>query len=251
MSKKTTHTAKQLPGRAKTMSWFAGSILIAGLAVLAGFYMEQNTRVTGVEFSGNYFTAENDLLEQIGSPVGLMADSVDYADLIGSLQSLPYVERAEVNMGMRGRLSFTISEREPIALLVNESDRIYVAEGGIKLPLIPEKTRDVPLVYGFPVKPAADTLSGTAYQQTEDFLLEAKKNRFGWITISEVAWDDREGVVALSSENGVKLIFGQNDFAEKILHWETFYSEIITRKGIEAFQSIDLRFRGQIVTRES
>lgn len=247
MAKKRSH---KTPKGISASSWLAASLLLVGLAVLAGFYLEGNTRITGVEFAGNYYTSESDLEESLVSPVGMMADSVNYSELFQSLQALPYVERVDVSMGMRGKLKFTVSERMPLALLADGSDRIYVAEGGFKLPIVPEKISDVPVVYGFSAEPAADTLNSDAFKQVESFLKEARANEFGWISISEVAWSQREGVTALSSENGVKLIFGKNNFSEKISYWEAFYSEIIPREGIQSFRSIDLRFRDQIVTQK-
>jgi hypothetical protein len=69
-------------------------------------------------------------------------------------------------------------------------------------------------------------------------------------TISEVAWTQKEGIVALTNQNGVKLIFGKGDFDTRLRNWEAFYGEVVKQKGIEAMQSIDLRFEGQIVTQE-
>lgn len=70
------------------------------------------------------------------------------------------------------------------------------------------------------------------------------------MTISEVAYNKEEGVVALSQENGVKLLFGSNDFRIKLENWEAFYTEVIRVKGIQTMQQVDLRFTNQVVTRE-
>jgi cell division protein FtsQ len=248
--KKKKHNRKKTRRRKGTsLIWVFLSLGLAGAAVYAGIYLEKNTIIQEVHFSGNEYTAEQELADAIELPVGVLADSVNLPELITGIRSLPYVNDVSVNMSIRGTLAFRIQEREPLAMLVDGSDRIYVGEGGIKLPMIPGAYRDVPLLYGFPVNPAGDTLSSDAFKQVEQFLMEVKSNEIGWITISEVAWNDSEGVVALTHENGVKLIFGQDDFDEKILHWEAFYTEVVPRKGIQSFSSIDLRFRDQIVTK--
>lgn len=252
MKKKRSNRKKRKTGnRFKAILLIFGSVSLTALAVAAGLHLEQNTRITAVEFSGNYFTEDETLHDAIESPVGILADSIDYPVLFASLESLPYVKDVNLSMGMRGTLTFDISEREPLALLVQDSGKIYVTEEGIKLPVVPGKIRDVPLLYGFPVEPQADTLKSDAYREVEAFLTEARKNEFGWATISEVAWNNRHGVVALSYENGVKLIFGQKGFSKKLRNWEAFYAEVVTKRGIEAFEQIDLRFRNQIVTQES
>jgi cell division protein FtsQ len=251
LNRKASHSAKKKGSRLKPISWIAGVTLLAGLAVIAGIYFEQNTRISGVEFKGNFFTTDEELFNRIESPIGTLADSVDYSEMFISLKSLPYVKDLSLSMSIRGRLSFNVHEYEPLALLVDGSNRIYVTDGGLKLPLIPEKIKDVPLVYGFPVQPQSDTLNSNSWKQIEEFLTEARQRNISWVTISEVAWNEREGVVALTHENGVKLVFGHEMFNERLNHWEVFYTEVVSRKGIRSFSSIDLRFRNQIVTHES
>lgn len=231
--------------------WILISIAILTGAVMGGLYLESNTRIEAVNFEGNEFTDTESLQAALESPIGMLADSVAFDSLFMDLKILPYVKDATVSMGIRGTLTFHIYEREPVALLVDGSKRMYVAEGGIKLPIIPEKIEDVPLVYGFSAQPISDTLKSDSYKQVEDFLIAAKSNDLGWITISEVSWNDSEGVVALTYENGVKLLFGRDEFEKKMDNWKAFYTEVIAKKGIDSFSSIDLRFKDQIITRNS
>lgn len=235
------------------MSWMAAVCFIAGLAVIAGLYLEQNTRIKAVDFSGNHFTEETDLARTIEtiSPVGELADSVDYTTLFETLQPLPYVKEIHVSMNFRGKLTFNIGEYEPIGLIVDGSDRMYVSEDGILLPVVSGKAEDVPLIYGFRTASPGDSLKSSAWKQMETFLKEAKKSAVSWATLSELAWNEDEGVVALSHENGVKLVFGHDEFSERLIHWELFYTDVITHEGIDKFRIIDLRFRNQIVTRQS
>lgn len=234
----------------KTASWFAAAIFLLGLAVLSGLYMEQNTTITDVEFKGNHFSTEDELSEAFKSPVGMYADSVDFRSLTEPLKALPYVQNVSMEMGFRGKLTLNVQERQPIGLIIDDGKSAYIDHDGIKLPDRLQKSVDVPLVYGFPVEPMADTLSSDSYLQVRDFLVSAKQNSFGWLTISEVTWSERDGVVALSHENGVKLIFGHDDFENKFSHWEAFYAEVVSRKGINSFKTVDLRFRDQIVAEE-
>lgn len=232
------------------MVWTLFVFVLAGFAVYAGIYMERNTVIHDVTFTGNYFTSENSLFKAIDSPVGLYADSIDYRSIFADIKELPYINDVIVNMTRRGVLQFRVMEHEPIALLADGSYRAYVSEGGIKLPIKYGKAKNVPLLYGFPATPITDTLKTEAFRHVETFLTAAKQSRIGWITISEISWNDREGVVALTHENGVTLVFGKDNFEEKIAHWEAFYTDVIMIKGIKQFTRIDLRFRDQIVTQK-
>ena len=234
------------------MSWIAAVLFITGLAVIAGFYMEQNTRIHGVDFSGSYFTDVTELNEKIEpiSPVGELADSVDYASIINTLQTLPYVRNIDVSMNFRGKLTFTVHEHDPVGLIVDGSKRMYVSRDGVLLPLVPGKAKDVPLVYGYRTASPGDSLTAPSWKRMAQFLTEAKHRPVSWATLSELAWNDTEGIVALSHENGVKLIFGEEEYSERLEHWELFYTDVIAYEGIDKFRSIDLRFRNQIVTQQ-
>ncbi|MCC5941761.1 MAG: cell division protein FtsQ/DivIB [Balneolaceae bacterium] len=249
MPKKKSHR-KQKNSRRKWSSliWLVLSIALVGGGVYAGIYLEKNTVIQEVRFQGNSFTDDSTLTAAIESPVGVLADSVHFSGLVESLKSVPYVKDVSMNMNIRGTLTFTVEERDPIAMLIDGNQRTYVGEGGVILPVIPGKIRNVPLLYGFSVTSARDTLSSDEFKQVEEFLTEAKSNEISWVTISEVAWNEREGVIALTYENGVKLIFGRDNFREKVRNWEAFYTNIVTGKGIQTFRSVDLRFEGQVVT---
>jgi len=258
LKKKNRHrnTKKKKTGRASrlrnfnALSWISGSVFILGLAVMAGIYWEMNTTVSEVRFTGHYFTDKQDLSATFEAPIGQHPDSVSYVHVIEAVSTLPYVMNAGIHVDARGRMNIRIQERKPLGMLIDGGKRVYVDENGVKLPVILEKSVNVPLIHGFPVDSGAGFMDGKEFEAVRDFLVAAKENEFGWITISEVTYNPGEGVVALSYENGVKLLFGNDGFDEKLRHWEAFYSEIVRKKGIEQFDSVDLRYRNQIVTRK-
>ncbi|MEX1063444.1 MAG: cell division protein FtsQ/DivIB [Balneolaceae bacterium] len=230
-------------------SWMSAAVFILGLALLAGIHREKNSLIDELHFTGHHFTGTEELEGSFESPVGLHPDSVRFMDLMDRVSGLPYIKKARVRVEAGGKMIVDVQEREPLALLVDGGNRAYIDKDGIRLPVKPGKSPDVPLLHGFSAVPLSDTLSGREFESVRDFLSAAKENGFGWITISEVLFDNRQGVVALSLENGVKLLFGRGGFDRKMDYWEAFYSGVIRQKGIEQFTSIDLRYQDQVVTR--
>ncbi|MEX2464159.1 MAG: cell division protein FtsQ/DivIB [Balneolaceae bacterium] len=249
MSKSKKHTKKDRLNGKSSILGISFSIILLGFAVFAGFYMEKNTYIQSVKIEGNYYVDESELLEVFDSPVGLRADSVQFDSIFKQIKEVPYVKNVSVSMSIRGSLTFIIEERQPLAILVNGSSQSYISEGGVLLSIIPEKVLNVPLTYGISAISATDSTFTNEYSQIESFLLAARENDVAWATLSEIAWTKNEGVIALTHENGVKLIFGENNFTNKLHDWKAFYSDVVTQKGIHAFDIIDLRFRDQIVTR--
>ncbi len=235
----------------RILPWATAIMLIGGIAVLAAIYWNRNVTVDSASFTGNKMIETEQLLEVAEIPFGIHPDSLDLTAVIERLKKVDYVKQAVLYVEPSGELNIQIKERVPIALLMKGSHKSYVDADGVKLPVLSNKNFDVPLVYGFDASLNGDTLKNEGFKQISSFLIDAKENKFGWITISEVAYNREEGVVALSQENGVKLLFGSNNFRVKLENWEAFYTEVIRVKGIQAMQQVDLRFTNQVVTRES
>ncbi|MEX2601114.1 MAG: cell division protein FtsQ/DivIB [Balneolaceae bacterium] len=236
--------------RGAGLSWIIGALILLVAAIMAGIYWKDHAEIREVRFIGHHYTTGDELTNAIPSPVGMHPDSLHFGELIDPVVRLPWVKRADIRLEANGRMILRITERDPIAMMVRGEKRAYTDRDGLILPVVPENPGDLPILYGFPVTPAGDTLDSDAFRIVRDFLIAARNNEFGWTTISEVTWNEREGVVALSHENGVKLIFGDGEFDKKFRTWEVFYAEVIRTKGIQFFESVDLRFSNQIVARE-
>lgn len=205
--------------------------------------------VDRVQFSGNHYVSSSEL-QEIEVPTGISPDSIDFGSIMDEFEQIPYVEQADISVEPNGNLMVNISERQPIALLSNGGEKIYVDKEGVRLPIKLGKAADVPLLYGFSATPVSDTLKSDAFKTVSEFLKTVFDNKVSNSTISEVAWTKEEGIVALTNQSGVKLVFGKGDFATRLRNWEAFYGEVVRQKGIDTMRTIDLRFEGQIVTRE-
>lgn len=249
MGKKKTDSTGFFGRKAASLLWIGAILLFLGMAAYAGLYLEQKTVIDGVEFTGNSYTTKEEMVSALHSPIGTAADSVNFEEHFNQLTALPYIKGVSVSMSYRGTLTFTVEEHEPLAMLIDNGDRVYIAETGDILPILQNHIVDVPLLYGFSTSPAGKKLKGERFEIVSEFLKAARANSTGWVTISEVGWDSTEGVVALSQQNGVKLIFGKNGFEEKFENWKAFYSQVVSVQGMDNLHTIDLRFTDQIVTR--
>lgn len=254
MSSRNAHTEKaqdpgksRLAGGIRSLAWIAAVTLILGAAAAAGFYWERTVTVREVTFHGNEFTSDSLLSAAVEIPLGVSPDSLDYPRIRRGAERLPWVRRAGVEVEPGGTLRIRITERRPIALLAGSG--MYVDGEGVLLPVRPEEAADLPLLYGFAPGAPGDTLGSEAFRSAAAFLELLRERPVSDATVSEVAWSNQEGVVALTHENGVKLLFGRENFKRKLQNWETFYAEIIRREGMQNMRELDLRFSGQIVSR--
>ncbi|MBO6585637.1 MAG: cell division protein FtsQ/DivIB [Gracilimonas sp.] len=231
------------------LPWITTVLMVTGIAVLAALYWNRNVTVQDVQVNSLYYTGYEQVKQAADIPMGIKPDSLNLDVVVQRVEKLDYVRSVKPYIEPSGDLRLTVAERQPIALLVNGSDRMYVDAEGVRLPILDGKTQDVPLLYGYSTT-SGDTIKTEDFAQVRDFLMRAKIDGFGWTTISEVVYDETDGVVALSHENGVKLLFGRNDFQTKLENWKAFYTDVIKVKGIQSMRQVDLRFTNQVVTRE-
>lgn len=225
-------------------------VILGGAVTLGYFYQSQNV-IRSVEVSGNYFTEASEVIEKGNIPLNVSPDSVRFLSALTSIETLPYIREASIRVGQTGRVAITVTEREPIGMFIHGSRKAYIDADGVILPIRHGRAADVPLIYGISWSARQDIVSTRAFIQIRDFLNEVQRMPLASATLSEIAWTTDEGIVALSHENGIRLVFGNDRFSDSIRNWDLFYKQVVTTHGPENFTSIDLRYNGQIVTRES
>lgn len=224
-------------------------ILIA--SVMIGRFFTSTSLVSEIRVSGNYFTEMDDIIRSAAITPGIHVDSLNYLQILDQIEALPYIIQAHVDVRPSGRIHIRVHEREPILLLIANEDRYYVDAQGIRLPRIPGKVVDVPIYYDLGYDKDNEQLHSKAFLQIRDFIMVARTNPLVHSTLSELAWTPHEGVIALSDENTVRLVFGHGDFNRGVAHWAQFYIQLAPERGMSAFRRIDFRYEGQIVAVEA
>lgn len=236
-------------GRKRALLYLMPIVLVVGVSVLAGLHFASKTTIRDAEVRGlsmQPIGPVNMLLEQVH---GVRADSVDMLGLIGEIESLPYIKEARVHVTPTGKMIANVTERSPMAILLNGNVMMLVDADGVRMPLPEGNLPDLPLLYGFGMEPSIGEQK--AFDQTAAFLTSLGTNPVRWKSVSEVGWHPELGVMALSRENGVRLVFGSGDYDRKLAHWMEFYRQVVPVRGMASFTSLDFRFRNQIVAMES
>lgn len=224
------------------------AVLLVAVAIILGFYWNTTTSITKVDVKGAFYTNKGDILELAAIPEGINPDSLNALAVIERIETLPYIKEARLTPNPPDKILISITERTPLALLLDGSKRAYVDEDGIQLPLVLTKSPDVPLLYGFSVS-QSDTLTSDQFQLAKGFLQGVHHSSLSNITLSEIAVTSDQGIVAMTTDNGVKIIFGDEAPAERLENWESFYKQMVPKIGMNNLSEVDLRYKGQIITR--
>jgi len=238
-----------MPGR--SLGYLLAALLLIGVSVYGANYLTGNATIQQITVSGNMLTDSKAIILVAHTEPGTPADSVRALELIERVEAMPYVRRAEVYISRLGRMQILVSERQPIGILVKGNAMTMVDADGIKMAIPDHHFPNVPLLYGFDPNAQIDTLQSNKFNKVAAFLQQLEKKDIAMLTISEVGWHAEEGIFALSRENGVRLVFGDDDFTTRLGKWEEFYRQVVPQKGMAGFLSLDFRFNNQIVARET
>lgn len=234
----------------KKRGWYsiaAVAIILIGIGI--GYIRYKNATMKNVLVEGNYYTSEESIISKANIPSNVSPDSVDLTVVIKRIETLPFVKQAEVILMPPSQVKIIIIERVPVGLLLDGKKKALVDQDGIILPQLYDKTPNVPLVFGFPIMKVNDTLKTASFKEMSRFLTALHSHALGNSTISEVAWSKDDGVVAMSTENGIKLIFGKSNSENGLRSWESFYAQIAPKVGLASLAEVDLRWQGQVITR--
>ncbi|MDX1440612.1 MAG: FtsQ-type POTRA domain-containing protein [Rubricoccaceae bacterium] len=182
--------------------------------------------------------------------------SIDPDLVADRVRRAPWVRNASIRRRPSGTLSIRVEEREPVVLVIGSDGRpvSYLDAEGYSMPLVEGALYDVPLLRGQtarqqPNQPIENesTLELLVALSEIDMQTDA--------LISEVHVDSR-GRVELRMSPGaghesIPVELGAADFKTKFERLYTFWRQAVLTRPERDFQSIDLRFDGQVVTRES
>lgn len=235
----------------RNMLYFIVAVLIIGASLYAGFYYSSNTVIRDVQVKGSVLTNPDEIRESLNIYTGMVADSVDMLDLIGQVESISFVKNARIYVSPTGRLEVRLVERVPLAVLIHGDSMALVDAEGVKMPIPTRNMPNLPLLFGFNVNPVGDTLHSEGFRQSVDFLNGLKRDKVRNLSISEIGWDETQGITALTREGNVWLVFGKGNYETKLRNWQEFYRSVAPAKGLSSFTRLDFRFKGQIVAVES
>jgi cell division protein FtsQ len=252
----------RVPQGIRRFFWWAGVFIFIlvplGVSVyLLGAYLLTSPRFqlaspADVTVEGNHYVSKEEVLAALGVQAGnsggggnIFRTSLDEREK--QVESIPWVWSAKVVRSYPHYLAVYVTERDPVAFVDVGSRILMVDQQGVVLDP-PEKGRfDFPVVKGldFQGNPADRTVRLKLYQE---FMRETsgKMGGSGWI-VSEVDLKDANNLKALLVQNGQTLLvyFGNTAFLNRFENLMTVLPQL--RKTNQKIDSVDLRFRNQVV----
>lgn len=242
-------------------------ILYTGLAglllILIGFVenKQADKRVKAVQVQidhegNNYFVEENDVLDLItsngGDPiVDKKYQHLDLKEIEMRIKSFKFVSDAQVSRDHKGNLKVLVKQRRPIARVIYPNGvHAYIGSDGTTLSTSEKFTSRVIIIDGeyAPKLLSEDFLQSEDGQSYFNLLKTIDENKFWKAQLAQINID-RSGEVTLYPQLGRQTIyFGKPDEQEtKFKKLGLFYSKIIPAKGWNTYQTVNLKYKNQLI----
>ncbi|MCU0421452.1 MAG: hypothetical protein MUC81_01480 [Bacteroidia bacterium] len=183
--------------------------------------------------------------------LGSKIEELDVSKIENKLLRNPMIKWAEVYTDMNGKLDIHIKQRRPILRILNAfGESYYIDEDGLKMPLSPDFTAQVPVASGyiFEHNTGKDSMQSFIGKELFKIATYVDKDTF-WNAQIEQIFVTAENEFNLYPSIGDQVIlFGNStDIEDKFARLFLFYKEAMTRIGWSTYSSISVEYKNQIV----
>lgn len=168
----------------------------------------------------------------------------------------PWVRTASVRRLPPGTVAIHVRERVPVALAIDARGvpSTFLDADGYSMPATPEAVFDVPLIRGARIpENATRPIQSEAVRDLLSALPRLHETTDALVSSFEV---DASGDITMytapaAGRDAIPVLLGRRAFGEKLDRLWAFWEQAVISRPELSFDLIDLRFDGQIVTRET
>jgi cell division septal protein FtsQ len=224
------------------------TVLIARRAINSTTFF----RLKNIEVSSAKCLTRDEILSLAGVEAGQDLAGMNLKHMGEQLSQNPWVETVRIHRYFPDRLSISVSEREPLAI-VNMGFIYYLDKKGTVFKVLNQGDKlDYPVVTGFSEEDMSINPAGTreALKTTCELLgILREKGAFILADVSEIHYDKGYGFTLFTSSGALPVKVGAGDFAAKVDRLARIYRELMAQRA--TLQYIDLDYNDKIVVKKS
>jgi cell division protein FtsQ len=229
-------------------------LLVLGAGIwVTSFLWKRDLTVREVYTSGNRIVSTAELVRLANIARGGRLSDVDLGAAQKRVLKNTFVREASVHRDLPDRIEIRVEEREPVAALANERLMYVDAKGMVLPPVRSEYLFDLPVITGAPALEncaAGKVVTHPAITEALRLILAARGlNESVYRRISEVHILPGGDLMLYTAEFGVPVLVGRGDLVNKLVRLEGFWNTIVSSRGADALETVDIRFADQVVVR--
>jgi cell division protein FtsQ len=238
-------------------------VMLAVIAALVGLaryasHWQKEVVVREVVVDGLSIVSRRDLASSLKGYQGQNLQALDQTELKKRIVALPYVRDALISKELNGIVRIKVIERVPVALTVIDGRIMAIDRDGFLLPGRVGYASRVPKlleVRGISrLKAAANGLQQLDQRDRSlllQFLDALSESEYAALLIREFHFADNNETFCTAVQAPTRFIVGNDgNFKEKLKKFEIFWQKVVSKKGFGTYDTVDLRFRDRIFTRD-
>lgn len=242
-------TRRALERASRRARWLAlaAVLILSQVALVHWLATSPRFAITHVEIAGLSQLSDAEVRAAAGIEAGQNLFRLDPEAVALRLQRLPRVRRVDVIRSLPNRVTLLVEERRPFALAVSGGRLYWLDEEGTVLgPELRAVTPELPVLTGFGRSGSGDGTPSAERSRAAVALLRTLLRTAGSLaeTVSEIDAGRPDGPV-LYTVDGIEVRLGPEAWEERLGRLEGVLAQL-QAEG-EAVESIDLRFRDQVV----
>lgn len=232
----------------------AGVSLVIGIVFAAYRAVSSATffRLKNIEVSSAKRLTQNEILALAGVEAGQDLARMNLKRMGEQLGQNPWVETVRIHRYFPDRLSISVTEREPLAI-VNMGFIYYLDRKGTVFKVLNQGDKlDYPVVTGFSEEEMNSNPAATreALKTTCELLgILREKGAFILADVSEIHYDKGYGFTLFTASGALPVKIGAGDFAAKVDRFARIYRELMAQRA--TLQYIDLDYNDKVVVKKS
>jgi cell division protein FtsQ len=242
------------------MRLFVSLLLLATLSALASYASQwkKGVVVRGFVVEGDSIISEREILSRINLFKGSNLQKLDAKELKKIVLGVPYLRDVEISKELNGIVRVRVFEREPVAVTVIDAQRMVIDREGFLLPdnkNVMERFPKLLEIAGITrVHTAENGLRQLDRRDIEligQFLEALSETDYARLLIRKLHLAGDNMAWCLAVQVSARFIVGNDgNFKEKLKKFEIFWQKVVSKKGFDSYETVDLRFRDRIFTRD-
>ena len=245
-------------------NWFARLFIflmvLAALVALASYASQwkKGLLVRGFVVDGVSMISEREIVSRISDFKGRNLEKLDTGELKNRIRMIPYLRDAEITKELNGIIRVRVFEREPVALTVIDGQNMTIDREGFLLPEKKEFADRFPKLLSV-AGINRPQVAGNGLQQLErrdvelirQFLEALSQTDYARLLIGELHLAGNNMAWCIVAQSPTRFIVGNDgNYKEKLKKFEIFWQKVVSKKGFDSYDTVDLRFRDRIFTRD-
>ncbi len=236
-------------------------MVLAALVALASYASRWKKGVLVRDFvvDDTSMISEREIISRVSDFKGCNLEKLDTKELKKRISTIPYLRDAEISKELNGIVRIRVFERQPVAVTVIDGGQMVIDREGFLLPEKKELTDRFPKL----LKVEGITrlqVAGNGLRQLDRrdldlirlFLAALLQTDYASLLIAELHFEGNNMAWCVTAQSPIRFIVGNDgNYKEKLRKFEIFWKKVVSKKGFDSYETVDLRFKDRIFTRDS